>query len=91
MDPRFDLTTEPHEPHRFGWVVEVDPHDPRSTPRKHTMLGRFKHEGANIAIAKNGRAVAYMGDDERGDYIYKFVSAEKYDAAARPTAPAGTT
>ena len=79
VDPRFDLTTEPHESHRFGWVVEVDPHDPRSTPRKHTMLGRLKHEGANIAIAKNGRAVAYMGDDERGDYMYKFVSAEQFD------------
>ena len=84
VDPRFDLTTEPHEPHRFGWIVEVDPYDPTSTPRKHTMLGRFKHEGANIVIAKNGKAVAYMGDDERGDYLYKFVSAEKYD-------PRGTT
>ena len=83
VDPRFDLTTDPHEPHRFGWIVEVDPHDPKSTPRKHTMLGRLKHEGANIAIAKNGRAVAYMGDDERGDYIYKFVSAEKFDSAAQ--------
>ena len=80
VDPRFDLTTEPHEPHRFGWIVEIDPLEPKSTPRKHTMLGRFKHEAANIAIAKNGRAVAYMGDDERGDYMYKFVSAEKYDA-----------
>ena len=80
VDPRFDLTTEPHEPHRFGWIVEVDPLEPRSTPRKHTMLGRFKHEGANIVIARNGRAVAYMGDDERGDYLYKFVSADKYDA-----------
>ncbi len=78
VDPRFDLTTDPHEPHRFGWIVEVDPHDKKSTPRKHTMLGRFKHEGANIAIAKNRQAVAYMGDDERGDYLYKFVSAGKY-------------
>ncbi|MDN4171718.1 PhoX family phosphatase [Nocardioides sp. SOB77] len=77
VDPRFDLTTEPHEPFRFGWVVELDPSDPRSTPRKHTMLGRFKHEGANVAIAKDGRAVAYMGDDERGDYLYKFVSRDK--------------
>ena len=76
VDPRFDLTTEPHEPFRFGWIVEVDPYDPTSTPRKHTMLGRFKHEGANVAIADSGHAVAYMGDDERGDYIYKFVSAD---------------
>ena len=42
------------------------------------MLGRFKHEGANIQLAADGKAVAYMGDDERGDYIYKFVSAEAY-------------
>ncbi|MGA8255161.1 MAG: PhoX family phosphatase [Nocardioides sp.] len=79
VDPRFDLTTDPHEAHRFGWVVEVDPFDPKSTPRKHTMLGRFKHEGANIVISRTGHAVAYMGDDERGDYLYKFVSAEKFD------------
>jgi secreted PhoX family phosphatase len=79
VDPRFDLTTEPHEPHRFGWIVEVDPYDPKSTPRKHTMLGRLKHEGANIALSRDGRAVAYMGDDERGDYVYKFVSADRFD------------
>jgi uncharacterized protein len=79
VDPRFDLSTEPHEPHRFGWIVEVDPYDPKSTPRKHTMLGRMKHEGANIAIARDGRVVAYLGDDERNDYVYKFVSAEKLD------------
>ena len=40
------------------------------------MLGRFKHEGANVIVSK-GHAVAYMGDDERGDYLYKFVSARK--------------
>jgi uncharacterized protein len=79
VDPRFDLTREPHEPFRFGWVVEVDPYDPTSTPRKHTMLGRFKHEGANVTIARSGQAVAYMGDDERGDYLYKFVSADRFD------------
>ncbi|WP_148574039.1 PhoX family protein [Nocardioides caldifontis] len=77
VDPRFDLAREPHEPFRFGWVVEVDPYDPRSTPRKHTMLGRFKHEGANVTVARSGHVVAYMGDDERGDYIYKFVSAKR--------------
>ena len=83
VDDRFDLTAEPHEPFRFGWVVEVDPLDPTSTPRKHTMLGRFKHEGANVAIAPNGRAVAYMGDDERGDYLYKFVSRDRYESSGR--------
>lgn len=87
VEDRFDLSKEPHEPHRHGWIVEVDPYDPTSTPVKHTMLGRFKHEGANVVLARNGQAVAYMGDDERGDYLYKFVSAEKFDkgtsAAAR--------
>lgn len=77
VDFRFDLTQEPHEPHRFGWIVEVDPFEPDSAPVKHTMLGRFKHEGANVAIADSGQVVAYMGDDERGDYIYKFVSKNK--------------
>jgi secreted PhoX family phosphatase len=86
VDSRFDMTAEPHEPFRFGWVVEVDPYDPKSTPRKHTMLGRFKHEGANVTIAANGKAVAYMGDDERGDYIYKFVSAGTFDPADTQTA-----
>ncbi|MGH3370804.1 MAG: PhoX family protein, partial [Nocardioidaceae bacterium] len=86
VDPRFDLTAEPHEPFRFGWIVEIDPHDPTSTPRKHTMLGRFKHEGANVAIAPSGQAVAYMGDDERGDYIYKFVSSDRFDPAGTQTA-----
>ena len=79
VDPRFDLTTEPHEPFRFGWIVEVDPYDPDSTPRKHTMLGRMKHEGANVALSRRGHVVAYMGDDERGDYIYKFVSRDRMD------------
>jgi secreted PhoX family phosphatase len=78
VDPRFDLSKEPHEPFRFGWIVEIDPYDRRSTPRKHTMLGRFKHEGANVTISDDGYAVAYMGDDERGDYLYKFVSKKKF-------------
>jgi len=78
VDPRFDLSTEPNEPFRFGWIVEVDPFEKDEAPRKHTMLGRFKHEGANIIVADNGQVVAYMGDDERGDYLYKFVSAGSY-------------
>ncbi len=76
VDERFDLSKEPHEAFRFGWIVEVDPYDKKSTPRKQTMLGRFKHEGANVVISRTGHAVAYMGDDEKGEYLYKFVSAE---------------
>lgn len=75
---RFDLSLHPNEANRFGWIVEIDPHDPDSTPRKHTALGRFKHEGANVIISRDGRAVAYLGDDERFDYLYKFVSERTY-------------
>jgi secreted PhoX family phosphatase len=77
-DERFDTGVEPNEPHRFGWVIEIDPDHPTSTPRKHTAMGRFKHEAATIRIAADGRAVAYLGDDERFDYLYKFVSKRKY-------------
>ncbi|KQZ68587.1 PhoX family protein [Nocardioides sp. Root151] len=78
VDPRFSVATEPNEVNRFGWIVEVNPQDPTSTPVKHTALGRFKHEGATIRLADDGRAVAYMGDDERNDYIYKFISRKKH-------------
>ncbi|NVM97279.1 PhoX family phosphatase [Arthrobacter sp. SDTb3-6] len=79
-DPRFDARGEDfrNEPNRFGYIVEIDPEDPNSVPKKHTSLGRFKHEGANVIVAGNGKVVAYSGDDERFDYLYKFVSKNKY-------------
>ena len=78
-DPRFDLAHTPNELNRHGWVVEIDPFDPHSTPVKRTALGRFKHENAALAETRDGHAVVYMGDDERGEFIYKFISRDKID------------
>ncbi|MEZ5845004.1 MAG: PhoX family phosphatase [Hyphomicrobiaceae bacterium] len=80
---RFDYTKEPNEVNRFGWVVEIDPMDPDSVPVKRTAMGRFKHEGAGNAIAKGGQFVVYSGDDERFDYVYKFVTEGRVDTANR--------
>jgi len=76
---RFDLGVEPNEYARFGYVVEVDPYDPRSTPRKQTALGRFKHEAAVATLSTDKRAVVYSGDDARFEYVYKFVSRRRMD------------
>lgn len=71
---RFDVSKEPNEANRFGWVVEVDVNDPTAAPKKRTALGRFKHEGAESVLAPSGQVVFYLGDDERFDYVYKFVT-----------------
>jgi secreted PhoX family phosphatase len=87
VDPRFDADVNPNEPHRFGWVVEIDPFAPASKPVKRTALGRIKHENAELVVAANGKVVVYMGDDERNEYVYKFISSGSFDQA-NPTSPA---
>jgi uncharacterized protein len=84
-DPRFDMLVEGNrnEPNRFGYIVEIDPFDPNSTPLKLTGLGRFKHEMAAVRLTSDGRAVAYSGDDERNNYIYKFVGSRTVREARR--------
>jgi secreted PhoX family phosphatase len=83
IDSRFDVGLEPNECHRFGWVVEIDPLDPNSMPKKRTALGRFKHEGAGNIVNTDGRFVVYQGDDQRFDYVYKFVSTDRVDFGNR--------
>ena len=78
FDSRFDLSAEPNEPNRHGWITEIDPSDATSTPVKHTALGRFKHENAEMVQAADGRVVVYMGDDERGEFLYRYVSNDVY-------------
>lgn len=81
VDPRFNANNPGYEneANRFGYIVELDPQDPTAAPRKHTALGRFKHEGANVHVDPDtGRVAAYMGDDARFEYIYKFVSRDRY-------------
>ncbi|AQA03074.1 phosphatase [Mycobacterium sp. MS1601] len=88
FDPRWDVTSSPNEVNRFGYVVELNPWDPESTPVKHSALGRFKHEAANIFVTDDGTVVAYSGDDERFDYMYKFVSSKKIQPGTSPEAMA---
>ena len=76
-DERFDARKNPNEFHRFGWIVEMDPMDPTSTPVKRTALGRAAHEGAWVGVTQDGRAVVYSGEDARFEYIYKFVSRDR--------------
>ncbi len=67
---------------QYGWVVEIDPFDPASTPRKRTALGRMNHEGCEIGRTIAGvKPAFYMGDDAQNEYIYKFVSATPWSAA----------
>jgi len=78
FDARFDISKEPNECNRAGYVVEIDPMNPDSTPKKLTALGRFKHENAEVVVADNGQVVVYLGDDERGEFLYRYISKGMY-------------
>lgn len=102
VDPRFDATPDdrqPHqghvnEPHRFGWVVEIDPFDPDSTPIKRTAMGRLGRECSVVSLGNDGRMAVYSGDDGRGEYVWKFVTDGRHDpahpAASRHLLDSGT-
>lgn len=90
---KFNITLDPampsdgtgdfrHEIFQYGWVVEIDPYDAASVPRKRTALGRMNHEGAWPGRFVGGTKPAwYMGDDAQNEYLYKFVSATAWSTA----------
>ena len=80
---RFNLDKEPNEPNRFGWIVEIDPYDPNHTSVKRTALGRAAHECATHAISHDNRIAIYSGDDARMEFVYKFVTQDKFDPKNR--------
>ena len=87
VEPRFNATPDKkqlhqgyvNEPNRFGWVVEIDPFDPASTPKKRTSMGRLVREGATLSLGDDNRLAYYFGDDTRGEYIYKFVADKAFN------------
>jgi len=80
---QFRIAENPRGPSLYGWVVEIDPYDPTSTPKKRTALGRKKGECATTALTRDGRVAVYTGDDERNEFIYKFVTHGRFDPANR--------
>ncbi len=81
---RFDPRRTPREPNRFGWIVEIDPYDPGAMPIKRTALGRCFHECATVALAPSGQVAVYSGDDAPFEYLYKFVSRDRWAPGADP-------
>jgi secreted PhoX family phosphatase len=86
-DARWPSRRRPSPPRterEIVWIVELDPFDPASTPRKRTALGRMKHEGANVRVGPTGTVAVYMGDAERFEYLSKFVSSRTHRAGDAP-------
>ena len=75
---RWDINQSPQAAMHAGWIVEIDPYNTASVPIKRTALGRCKHEGCGLHINKDNRVVIYMGDDQVSEYIYRFISKDKY-------------
>ena len=63
---------------KYGWVCEHDPYDPDYVGRKHTALGRFRHENAAFRHVPGKQFVVYMGDDKANEGVYKFVSDRRF-------------
>ncbi|MBL8545407.1 MAG: DUF839 domain-containing protein [Hyphomonadaceae bacterium] len=80
---QFRVDENPRGPSLYGWVVEIDPYDPTSKPKKRTALGRKKNECATTALTRDGRVAVYMGDDQRDEHVYKFISRPHFDPANR--------
>ncbi len=80
---RFDCRSKACDANHLGWVVEIDPFDPEWTPRKRTALGRCRHEAATTHVTRSGHVVMYTGDDARFEYVYKFVSVDRFDEKDR--------
>lgn len=76
---RWDLGKIPNEPLHVGWIVEIDPFDRKAIPVKHTALGRFKHEACTLNLTRDNRLVAYMGDDQYFEYVYRYLSRRSFE------------
>ncbi len=62
------------EGEKYGWMVEIPVLRPRQQAKKHTALGRFRHENITFRVEAGRKLNAYMGDDRREGHTWKFVS-----------------
>jgi secreted PhoX family phosphatase len=69
---------------KYGWIVEIDPLHPDARAKKHTALGRMRHENVALRCEAGKPLIAYSGDDRRGGHVYKYVSKERVTHPADP-------